>query len=259
MSRTFRAIPMVRLVVFTVLVLLVALLLQSVSADAAPPTAPLLGVTSTPTETPTMPTDTPTVTPETPTETPTVTPETPTETPTATAVSVPVGTPTPGPAPDLVIEKRAAPVETYPGGEVTFIIAVTNAGQLAAVDVVVTDAIDERLTILGASASQGTVSISGQTVRADVGVIGPGHTVEITIRVRVREDVPVPSDIENVAVVRSPNSDDRSSSVIVRVSTVLTLPEAGKVAWGWWGLLLMAAGGLIVLLALLRSRDPIQR
>jgi len=174
-------------------------------------------------------------------------------------VSIPVGTPTPGPAPDLVIEKRSDPVETYPGGEVTFFIVVTNQGDLAAADVLVTDTIHEYLEILEASTSQGTVSIDGQSISVDVGVVGPGFTVEIAIRVRVREDVPVPSDIENVAVVRSPNSDDRSSSVTVRVSTLLTLPEAGKVAWGRWGLLLVAAGGLIMLLALLRSRDPIQR
>jgi uncharacterized repeat protein (TIGR01451 family) len=174
-------------------------------------------------------------------------------------VPIPAGTPTPGPAPDLVIEKRADPVETYPGGEVTFFIVVTNRGELAAVDVVVTDTLNEYLEILDASASQGTVSINSQSVRVDIGVVGPGHTVEIAIRVRVREDVPVPSDIENVAVVRSPNADDRPSNpVVVRVPTVLTLPEAGRVMWGALGLLLVAAGGLIVLLAFW-SRDAARR
>ena len=173
---------------------------------------------------------------------------------------VPVDTPTPGPAPDLIIEKRADPVETYPGGTVTFVIAVTNRGDVAAVDVVVTDTLNEYLEILGVMTGQGTVSISGQTVRVDLGVVGPGFTAEIIIRVRVREDVPVPSDIENVAVVRSPNADDRSSTpVTVRVPTVLTLPEAGRVAWGTLGLLLIVAGGLIVLLVLAWPRDAVRR
>lgn len=112
----------------------------------------------------------------------------------------PTSTPETEKKPDLVIIKRGEPTEALPGEEVTFTLEVTNRGQAAAVDVVVTDDISPYLEILEVTTTQGTVTIEGQRITVHVGVVGPGFVVEIFIRTRVREDVPLPSTIENPPV-----------------------------------------------------------
>jgi uncharacterized repeat protein (TIGR01451 family) len=125
--------------------------------------------------------------------------------------------------PDLVIVKRGDPPQALPGEEVTFTLEVTNQGQAAAVDVVVTDDVPQYLEILEVTTTQGTVTIEGQTVTVEVGVVGPGFVVEIVIRTRLREDTPAPLEMENLAVLKSPNGggERRSSPVTVRIPSIL--------------------------------------
>jgi uncharacterized repeat protein (TIGR01451 family) len=78
----------------------------------------------------------------------------------------PPSTPTKEKKPDLVITKRGEPTEALPGEEVTFTLEVTNRGQAAAVDVVVTDDISPYLEILEVTTTQGTVTIESRPRRA---------------------------------------------------------------------------------------------
>ena len=193
--------------------LLLILLLPSMSSEAAP----ALGIT---------PIATPTVTP-TPTARPTVRP---TQTP------IP-----PSGEPDLVIVKRGDPLEALPGEEVTFTLEVTNQGQAAAVGVVVTDDVPQYLEILEVTTTQGTVTIEGQTVTVEVGVVGPGFVVEIVIRTRLREDTPGPLDLENVAVLVSPNAGQRISlPVIIHVPGLL--PVTGRLLASWLAYVILGGG-----------------
>ena len=193
--------------------LLLILLLPSMSSEAAP----ALGIT---------PTATPTVTP-TPTARPTVRP---TQTP------IP-----PSGEPDLVIVKRGDPLEALPGEEVTFTLEVTNQGQAAAVDVVVTDDVPQYLEILEVTTTQGTVTIEGQTVTVEVGVVGPGFVVEIVIRTRLREDTPAPLNLENVAVLVSANAGQRTSlPVIIYVPGLL--PVTGRLLALWLAYVILGGG-----------------
>ena len=166
-----------------------------------------------------------------------------TPTPTPTPTSTPTVHPTPTPITPVkaepVIVKRGEPSEAYPGEEVRFIIEVTNEGQHAAVDVVVTDEVSEYLEILEVTTTQGSTAINGQVVTVDVGVVGPGFVVEIVIRTRLRLDVPAPLTLTNVAVLDSPNGGGSTSTPMTITVPEPLLPVTGQGAFLWpWSALL---------------------
>jgi uncharacterized repeat protein (TIGR01451 family) len=202
------------------LALLLVLSLQGMSVRAAQPDLPSMGITPTPTFTPLPP---------------------PTAVPPAEPDVEPV---------DPVITKRGEPREALPAEEVVFTIGVTNRGQRAAVDVVVTDEVVEYLEIVEVTTTQGTVLVEGQLVTVEVGVVGPGFVVEIVIRTRVRPDAPAPLDLENIALLRSPNGGDRTSPpVIISIPGTTRLPETGQMTAAWtisvrllFGLVAIAGG-----------------
>lgn len=149
--------------------------------------------------------------------------------------------------PEPVIIKRSEPSETLPGEEVTFTLEATNQGRESAVGVVVTDEVSEYLEILEVTTTQGTVTVEGQTIRVDVGVIGPDFVVVIVIRARVRDDAPSPLELENVARLNSHNGGERfSPPVTVTVSGMLPVTGGQPASW-----LVNVLLGLLVTLALL--------
>lgn len=191
-------------VLVVVLALLLVLSVQGLSVRAAPPDPGLLGITPTPTPTPSPP----------PTAVPPVEPDVETV--------------------DPVITKRGEPREAFPGEEVVFTIEVTNRGDHAAVDVVVTDEVPQYLEIVEVTATQGTVLVEGQVITVQIGVVGPGFVVEIVIRTRVQPDAPVPLDLENIAELRSPNGGERTSPpVIVSIPGTTYLPKTGGTTAAW--------------------------
>ena len=202
---------------FVVPLLAAALLIPALVVRAGPPPLPAMGITPTPTFTPTA-----TPSPET----------SPTATPAAKQIlSV-------APA----ITKRSDKDILQPGEEATFTIEATNTGDQAAVGVVVTDEISEWLEILDVTTTQGTATVNGQTVTVNVGVIGPEFVVQIQIWTRLREDTPIPIEIENIATLRSPNGGEwQSAPVLLRVLTLL--PETGGHLAPWLPLVLVGLAG----------------
>jgi uncharacterized repeat protein (TIGR01451 family) len=226
-STTFwRLIPLASLVLVVILHVL--------PVGAAPPEEPLLGITPTATNTPTS---------------------TPTNTPTSPPADTP--TPAPGRSPpevDPVITKVGGPSVVMPGDEVTFTIEVTNRGQAAAVDVVVTDDVPGYLEILSVSTTQGSAYAQGQKVVVEVGTVGQDFVVRIVIRTRVRSDTPAPVEMENVAVFRSPNAGELwTSPVIIRVPALM--PESGA-STALWAILVLAGSSLTVIGIAWRKRAP---
>jgi len=147
---------------------------------------------------------------------------------------------------DPVITKWGEPENALPGERVTFTLEVTNRGQHAAVDVVVTDQVSSYLEILDVTTTQGTVTVEGQNVIVQIGTVGPDFVVEIVIQTVVRLDTPVPLDVANVAQLRSPNSTDRTSPpVTIKISDTL-LPQTGGRTVVWMAPALLA-GGLLAL------------
>jgi len=203
-------------VVFALLAILVTVQGMPVSAAPPGPGGIALGITPTPTSPPPAPT--------------------PTATPGAGVEVI-----------DPVITKRGEPSEALPGEEVVFTIEVTNKGQHAAVGVVVIDEVDQYLEILEVTTTQGTVHIDGQVVTVEVGTVGPSFVVVIVIRTRVRPDAPAPLELENMAVLRSPNGGNRNSPpVVIRIPSTVLLPKTGGVmpAWGILFAVLLGMAGL---------------
>jgi uncharacterized repeat protein (TIGR01451 family) len=157
---------------------------------------------------------------------------------------------------DPVITKRGEPSEAFPGELVTFVLEVTNAGNTAAVDVVVTDQVSEFLEILEVTTTQGEIRIDEQLVTVDVGTVGPEFLVEIVIRTRVREDAPAPLGIENVAELSSPNGGDRTTMpVIVSVPGSILMPNTGLSTARPQGILLVLFAAVSVGVGLVGRRQ----
>jgi uncharacterized repeat protein (TIGR01451 family) len=156
-----------------------------------------------------------------------------------------------------VITKWVTPQDVSPGEVVTYTIQATNYGRDAPIDVVITDIVSEHMEVITATTTQGTVEIEGQTVVASVGVIGKNFVVEVDIRTRVRDDVPVPFEIENTAAFNSPNGGNHTSQpVIVSVfesGQAPLLPATGR-SHAHWGILLVVAIGGAAMIAALRHR-----
>jgi len=132
--------------------------------------------------------------------------------------------PPPPHAPHLAIDKTADLTQVPPGGQVTFIIRVCNDGDATADNIVVSDTLPPELEVVSASASQGTVTVAGNEVRAELGSLAPGACAEVVIAARVRTDVPPGTQIVNVAVVDDETSDD------VPITVGGFLPESGRIA-----------------------------
>jgi uncharacterized repeat protein (TIGR01451 family) len=172
---------------------------QAAMVGAAPPKAPALGITVTPTP---------------PESTPTPTP--------------PESTPTPRAPCEPIIRKQVSPGVVQPDDEVVFTITVINVGQEAAVDARVLDAVPDYLEILEVHVipkdqGQEILPRAGQTVVVDVGTLGQDYEVTVLIRARLRADAPAQVCVENVAEFRAPNCPDRAAEVLC-----WQLPESGR-------------------------------
>ncbi|PKL58205.1 MAG: hypothetical protein CVV34_03530, partial [Methanomicrobiales archaeon HGW-Methanomicrobiales-5] len=87
------------------------------------------------------------------------------------------------PASNLAVTKTASADEIGLGEQFTYTITVTNNGPSTAEDVFTTDTLPAGTTYVSGSASQGSVSESGNEVVADLGTIPAGDSVTITITV----------------------------------------------------------------------------
>ncbi|MEZ5099936.1 MAG: hypothetical protein R3C15_09110 [Thermoleophilia bacterium] len=130
------------------------------------------------------------------------------------------------PAADLAVGAAVAPDPAYVGTDVTFTITATNRGPLTAPGVVVTDALPPGLAFVSASASQGTVSIAGSVVTAQLGDLARSESetpVSATVTVVARPTAPgtLTSAIAVSSAVLDPvPTNDRVESAI----TALAVP-----------------------------------
>jgi uncharacterized repeat protein (TIGR01451 family) len=196
----------------------------------APPTStPLPPTVTLPSNTPAPPTNTPPPPTEAPRDEGGDEPSDPAATPTSTPL--PTATPTagpPAPAADPAISKSVSPAAAVAGDEVTYTILVTNQGGAPAVGVVVEDSLPAFLAAGEVSASRGQVSVSGQTVRVEIGELAAGETVEIRVRATVTAAPAAPNN-RNLAVVSSSspdaNPDNNQASVPLETIVPAALPR----------------------------------
>ncbi len=181
------------------------------------------------------------------------------------ATSNPAGGISPTPVPtqiggivivDPVIVKLVNPALALPGETVVYTLTVTNPSSAPAIGVIVSDPVPAVLQIISASTTQGTFTISGQTVIFDVGVVNPGQTVTLTITARLRDDAPAPTDVTNTGELRHQTGNPRVSSALLRVTRgrlpSTGLPPAEPINVGQAvglllvGVLLILMGGLLL-------------
>jgi uncharacterized repeat protein (TIGR01451 family) len=154
---------------------------------------------------------------------------------------------------DPVIVKSVDPAEAKPGEEVAFTLRVFNQGNIAAVDIVVTDDIPAYLEIIEVTTTQGEITIDGQRVTVNVGTVGPDYEVHIVIRTRVRSETPAPLTLENVAILACPNCHDRWARTEVDIIGP-GLPVTGGLG-SWWMVAACLGTGLVGLSLALSRRE----
>lgn len=141
--------------------------------------------------------------------TPTPTPPTPSPSPgPSPAPSTPVPQPSaPTPVPggvqsDPAISKAVSPPSVTIGDKITWTVTVWNPGSSPTYSVVVTDTVPDAVDITNVTSTKGTVTVNGQVVSVDVGVLQPGETVTITIEGIVNAKAQPPT-VGNVAYIGS--------------------------------------------------------
>ena len=197
-------------------------LLHTLVVHSAPPVAPVLGFTVTPTTSITV----------------TVTPTTPTVSPC-----------------DPEIRKQVSPPMAESGDLITFTITVKNLGQQATVNGQVRDTVPDYLEILNVEVlgeHHGQKhSTSGQIVTVHTGILGKDAEVTILIHTRVRPlqetPTPVPICVQNVAYFTADNCPDRRAA-----ADPCLLPRTGSV--GIWWMLAAGLSSSVLVLSLALSK-----
>ncbi|WP_447912069.1 isopeptide-forming domain-containing fimbrial protein [Microbacterium phyllosphaerae] len=99
-----------------------------------------------------------------------------------------------------------------PGEDTTYTIEVTNNATSAdAEDVSISDALPAELEFVAASAG-GVYDADAHTVTWDLGTVGAGETVAVTVTATVKSDVAPDTDIVNVATVHGPCEENCDST-----------------------------------------------
>ena len=127
---------------------------------------------------------------------------------------------------DPTIVKLVDPSLALPGDTVTFTITATNSGNVVSNNVIVTDPVPGQLQIINVDASQGSHSISGNTVTFNLGTLQPNQVATMHIQAKLRPDVKPPVDITNTSVL-SIDGLTKDGSATVHVTNG-DLPATGE-------------------------------
>ncbi len=123
---------------------------------------------------------------------------------------------------DLSIGMVAVPISVILHSNLTYQISVTNIGPDTATGVAVNDALPSSMTVSSAVSSQGSISISGQTVIASLGSIPLGGTATLTVTA-------VPNSVGSflsTATVGSSEPDFNPANNTANLITTVTPPTA---------------------------------
>jgi len=129
-------------------------------------------------------------------------------------------TPTPGPG-ILAVSKSVDNQNPRRGDTVTFTIRVSNTGGKVLRNVEVLDVMPGTFQVLGATATKGTVTQRGQTIRVSIPELAPGETVLVTAQARIRNNAR--GTLRNNVVVRAQDvagvsAGEQNASAVLGVS-----------------------------------------
>jgi LPXTG-site transpeptidase (sortase) family protein len=135
---------------------------------------------------------------------------------------------------DPAVSKYGDPATAQVGSIVTFLITVSNAGNTAATNVVVTDTKPAFLDIVSVSISPGPgfpTVISGNTITIDFGTLAPGAVYTVEVVTRVNGLGTPPGGANNVALTTTSPTDrpeNNAASAFLAVTTPIgALPSTG--------------------------------
>ncbi len=128
-----------------------------------------------------------------------------------------------GAPPDCGVDLRKSHTGTIePGAELTYTLAWTTNCMEPLVDLILTDSLPSAFDIISVTTSDGTVTLSEQTVTIRIPSLPPGPAQVATIRVRVKSDVTSGARIENTAVIEDVFGRRYSATDSGRVRGLLT-------------------------------------
>ena len=134
-----------------------------------------------------------------------------------------------GSAADNQLLMTASATNIPVGGNVTFVLTVTNYGPSGSTNVLVSDTLPSSFSLLSSNSTVGSVTRSGSTVIWNVGVLGTNVGGQATLVVQANNA----GSFVNPAIVNAttsdPNSDDDSVSANIIVGTVTPPQISGLV------------------------------
>ena len=143
-----------------------------------------------------------------------------------------------GPSPDLVVTKAPLNNPVEAGNNVTWVISVTNRGNVSAASVVLTDQLTATLAYVTSATTKGTIGAVANLVTANIGALNTGETATIAIVAQVLPSVPDSTTITNtaMAVTSTPEANlinnTSTSSILVYNSTSQALEIATNLISG---------------------------
>jgi uncharacterized repeat protein (TIGR01451 family) len=133
--------------------------------------------------------------------------------------------------PDLEIEKSSDAVngEVTEGGAFSYTITVENTGDASATNVVVTDDLDNNLTVVSVSPSQGTCDPvgMGNTIECDLGTLAAGGSATVTIDATAPQ-LPLPGgDVCEISIANTASVDSAETDEVSDEAPPVTVTGAG--------------------------------
>ncbi|QDV70716.1 Cna protein B-type domain protein [Rosistilla carotiformis] len=120
-----------------------------------------------------------------------------------------------------IVKALAATTPTaVAGGELTYVLTILNNGPIDGTGVTVTDVLPSTLTIVSASASQGSVTPNGNSLSANLGNLASGATATITIVTTLAASAT--GTVTNTANVTSNETDSNTSNNQSTISSTVT-------------------------------------
>ncbi len=131
---------------------------------------------------------------------------------------------------DVYLLKRASQEVVHTGEEFYYTITIGNNGTNAAENLVLTDSIPEKLELLGVEYTNGNTShnISGNNMTVNISELAVNETINLTVRVKVRDNVVMDEVILNKAILTYDDKTKTSEDDVIVVDSNLTVDKVSS-------------------------------
>ncbi len=133
------------------------------------------------------------------------------------------------------------------GTEIVYEISFTNQNSASITDVIVQDRLAPETEYISATSSRGTVSYdaASHTLTANGGTVAANERFVVTVRAKIKDNIPTGTIIRNTATLSSSAGGATSNEVRTTVAA-LRIPETGHETFAfvqWWALLIVVTVG----------------